>query len=78
MPFKVGLKRRHVPLFVGQLLEITRASGQREADDGIAAIEPAGKNCDSARAFRGVEAEGKAEEHSCVAGEIFRTGLFAP
>ena len=62
MAFTVGLKSDHVPAFVGQLLEDTRASGQREPDDGIAAVVVASKNRNPARAFRGVEAEGKAEE----------------
>ena len=58
----VSLKCNYVPPFVGQLSEVTRAGGQREPGDGIAAVVVAGKNRDPARAFRGVEAEGQAEE----------------
>src|SRR3989442_7641957 len=38
MAFTVGLKCNPVPPFVGQLLEVTRAGGQREPDNGIAAV----------------------------------------
>ena len=71
MTFAVGLKRNPVPPFVGQLLEVTCAGGQREPDDGIAAVVVAGKNRDPSRAFRGVEAEGKAEEQYYAGGRNF-------
>src|SRR5438034_8869229 len=67
----VGLKRNHVPPFISHLLEVTRAGGQVEPDDGIAAVVAAGKNRDPARAFRGAEAEGKAEEQHCAGGRNF-------
>ena len=57
--------------FISHLLEVTRAGGQGEPDDGIAAVVVAGKNRDPARAFRGAEAEGKAEEQHCASGRIF-------
>ena len=69
--FTVGLKCNHVPPFVGQLLEVTRAGGQLETDDGIATVVVAGKNGDPARAFGGVDAEGKAEEQYCAGGRDF-------
>ncbi len=76
MALAVGLKRNHVPAFVRQLLEVTRAGGPREPDGGITAVVVASKNRDPARAFRGAEAEGKAEEQDRAGGEKFFAQAF--
>ena len=69
--FRVGLKRNPVAAFVGELLEFARAGGQCKPDDGIASVVFAGKNGDPAGAFRGMEAEGTAEQQECDGGRNF-------
>src|SRR5439155_4608117 len=71
MALTVGLKLDHVPTFIGELLELRRAGGQGEPDDGIAAVVVAGKHPDLALAARGVETEGTAEEQYCIGGRNF-------